>query len=236
LYCGQKTLVKSQRTEVTARVLACRSWGCPDCNPKRRARLVAEAIGGQPNVFITLTLRKSDPRSRPAQVRALARAWRIVRQRLCRQRGLKSIAFLAVVERTAAGTPHLHILARAPWIDQRWLSNQCAGLLDAPIVWIEAIDQHRGVARYVSKYVGKDPAKFAGSKRYWKSPDYERRPPRAGPIAGDDPIWWSIDNAAIKMVVHRWLSLGYGVEWLSPSHARRTIPPHKLAAIPEEFR
>ena len=236
MYCGQNTLVKFTQRETTAKILACRSWTCPDCQPKRRQRLIAEAIGGQPTVFITLTLRRDDPRKRDAQVRALARAWRIIRQRCCRQRKVKTIDFLAVVERTAAGTPHLHILARAPWIDQHWLSDQADELLDAPIVWIEKIDQHRGVATYVSKYVGKDPTKFAGSKRYWKSPDYERRPPRAGPIAGDDPIWWSIDDAAIKMVVHRWLSLGYGVEWLSPSHARRTIPPHKLAAIPEEFR
>jgi acyl carrier protein phosphodiesterase len=42
-------------------------------------------------------------------------------------------------------------------------------LINAPIVWIEAISHLGKAIRYVTKYVGKAPAKFSNLKRYWQS-------------------------------------------------------------------
>ncbi len=175
LYCGQNTLVKRSEGDLHAKVLRCRSWNCLDCAPGRRRRLIAEACGGKPNKFITLTLRATDPRTQEERVKALSRAWRVMRARICRRLKIKTIPFLAVVERTKAGTPHLHILARAKFIDHAYLSNMAKELLDAPIVDIRHIDAHRGIATYVAKYVGKDPVKIGTCKRYWQAPGYDLR-------------------------------------------------------------
>lgn len=79
------------------------------------------------------------------------------------------IAWFGFLERTKRGEPHAHILLRAPFIPQDWISEQMKRLINAPIVWIEAISHLGKAIRYVTKYVGKAPAKFGNLKRYWQS-------------------------------------------------------------------
>jgi len=79
------------------------------------------------------------------------------------------IAWFGFMERTQAGEPHVHILLRAPFIPQDWISEQMERLISAPIVWIEAIEHVGKAVRYVTKYVGKAPAQFGRLKRYWQS-------------------------------------------------------------------
>jgi hypothetical protein len=79
------------------------------------------------------------------------------------------IAWFGFMERTKLGEPHAHILLRAPFIPQDWISEQMERLIAAPIVWIEAIEAVGKAVRYVTKYVGKAPAQFGKLKRYWQS-------------------------------------------------------------------
>lgn len=215
MYCGQESLVKTIGSETHGKVLRCRSWKCTDCAPGRRKRLVAEGIGGNPTTFITLTLRADDPRDRPEQVKALAAAWRIMRKRIQRRWLVKRIPFLAVVERTKAGTPHLHILSRVRYLDQKTLSAWAGELLDAPIVDIRRIDAHRGIARYVSKYVGKDPEQFGTCKRYWQSPDYDQRPAPEKSAPGPGFNWLNKVKHPLWKLVRDFEAAGLIAEWRS---------------------
>lgn len=229
MYCGQGTLVKHHPGGRTASVLRCRSWRCEHCQPVRRKGLIAEAASGQPRTFLTLTLRADDPRSPSDRVKALSRCWRIIRQRLTRLTGGREIEFLAVVEKTKRGTPHLHVLARAPFISQRWLSQACAEILDAPIVDIRRIDKHRAIAGYVAKYVGKDPTKVGSAKRYWKSKRFDLRPADLRKPQRKPGETFEVVDLAFNSIVASWKLAGWSLDWLSPDRVTarfaKTDPP-----------
>lgn len=176
-YCGERSLVKY---DGPARIVAsqlCRAWTCPDCAPNRQKRLIAEAHAGSPNTFLTLTSRRREGLTANQAALQITRAWRLIRLRLMRQRRLKKLPFLAVMEATRNGWPHLHILLRSIWIDQKQLSAWMDELAESPIVDIRRIDNKGKVAAYVAKYVSKCAHKFGSAKRYYKSRDYDLRDP-----------------------------------------------------------
>lgn len=169
----------------------CRSWGCEECQPTRKRQLVALAASGQPTSFITLTVNPAHGPTARARARKLVDAWRVVVRRAKKKYGYRSIPYLAVFEATKAGEPHLHILARVKWIDQRWLSAQMRSLIGAPIVDIRRVKGKRMVARYVAKYVGKEPGKFGTCKRYWRTRDYQVDFPRPREVYPFPDIPWT---------------------------------------------
>lgn len=134
---------------------------------------MAQAAAGNPNRFITLTINPSVGSNPEHRLRLLARAWRLIVKRLRRQHPQTDIAYLAVVEGTKRGEPHLHILYRGPYIAQRWLSEAMDGIAESPIVDIRRVRDPNQVVRYVAKYITKRPAQFGTSKRYWRTQNYE---------------------------------------------------------------
>ena len=173
MLCCEWTLVKSFSTHLTAEPLKCRRWSCDYCQPYRASDLRRQARDGKPDTFLTLTVNPMVGKDPDHRARTLVRAWRLIRLRAIRKYKYKSIPFIAVFEATKAGEPHLHILCRVPWIDQRWLSRQMAELMSAPICDIRRIKHVGQLANYVAKYVGKDPQAFKRCKRYWASHDYK---------------------------------------------------------------
>jgi hypothetical protein len=85
------------------------------------------------------------------------------------QRAYERLHYMAFLERTKLGEPHLHILLRSPFIPQDWLAEQMGDLIGAPVCWIEEIKNSRAAVSYVTKYVTKEPAQFGTGKRYWVS-------------------------------------------------------------------
>lgn len=98
-------------------------------------------------------------------------AYRITSQVKAKQ--IKRLHYMAFVEATERGTPHLHILLRTKYIPQQWISQQMAELIDSPIVWMEKIKGPKSAIQYVAKYVVKAPARFGKSRRYWTSRFYQ---------------------------------------------------------------
>jgi len=172
MYCKEWCLVKRTNPELTIIPLRCKCWTCEECQPGRRLRLIAEGLQGFPNTFMTLTTWRRPGACPEAAARALVKAWRTVRQEYLKKHGKRSLPFLAVFEATTAGWPHLHIIARSKWIDQKWLSRRMDELIGAPIVDVRRIEKRARAVRYVTKYVGKEPHRFVGVKRYWRSLDY----------------------------------------------------------------
>ena len=172
MFCAEWCLVKRTRPGLTIIPLRCRCWTCEECQPRRRSQLIREGVRGKPNLFITLTSVYRPGGSPAAAARALVCAWRKVREEYIKVHGKGSLPFLAVFEATLNGWPHLHIIARAKWVSQKWLSKRMAALTGAKIVWVERIKGGRRTVNYVTKYVGKEPMRFATVKRYWRSQDY----------------------------------------------------------------
>lgn len=138
----------------------------------RKSLLIKEASAGKPSTFITLT---SNPASGPdpaSRAHELVLAWRHIVRQLRTRPQFKRLQYLVVIEKTKNGEPHLHILARMPYLSQKWLSDQMRALTNAPIVDIRRVKGEKAIANYVSKYIGKNPAVYEGCKRYWRSLDY----------------------------------------------------------------
>lgn len=211
MICSEWCLVKRETAGLKVVPLRCHCWNCDECRPARTARLVYEAKTGQPNIFITLTSRNRPDQTPDEAARALAHAWRKVRAEYLREHGKRSLDFLAVFEATKRGWPHLHIVARCKWIDQAWLSARMDALTGSPIVDVRKIKDAKTLAHYVSKYIGKNPFRFQGVKRYWRSLKFLAPAPLDDPPVMDlGERWEPIDCNWRHMVevleTHGWVA------------------------------
>ena len=209
--CSESSLVNYGVEAARAVTLKCRSWGCDICQPDRSRQLVALARSGKPNTFVTLTSNPATGGSPASRARRLAHAWPKLVKRIKAKYGYSHIPYFCVFEATKKGEPHLHILLRVKWIDQRWLSNQMRELTSAPIVDIRHVTNSNKVANYISKYVGKDPHRFATCKRYWRTRSWElttyEKPEQEG-------FWgrgWDIRDVSLTWLREAWESWGWEV-------------------------
>jgi hypothetical protein len=171
--CTDRTLVNEGPSEGTIATLKCKRWSCPNCLDYNRRQVVAKARDGNPTTFMTLTWNANRRETPDEAARVMKHAWVVLRRRIAKRYAVKNIPFIVVFERTKKGYPHMHILLRAPFIKQEWLSEQMADLIDAPIVDIRAIKDRKHAFWYITKYLGKDLAAFEGCKRWWRSHNYE---------------------------------------------------------------
>jgi hypothetical protein len=215
LYCGSHTLVKYEDRVRYARRLKCRSWSCPDCEPYRKKRLISEAMGGNPTMFLTLTCRRAEGKDADTAARELSHAWRLLRLRWMRLKKVKRLPFLAVFEPHASGWPHLHIVLRAGFIDWKWLSAQMLELLDSPHVYVERLNSNRKVAGYVAKYIGKGTSKFGTLKRFWKSQDYEQRKKPEGSVFDTARHKQERQDQRLESIAAAWKLMGWELTYHS---------------------
>ena len=173
MLCGEEIKVNGQAWSGAAISLRCKCWHCQYCAEINKVSVIGRAKAGRPDTFITLTVNPRWGGSPDERARALVESWRKIRRKVEEQLGKERIPFMAVFEATKKGEPHLHILCRLKWLDQKWLSGQMKEMMDAPIVDIRRIKDRDQASRYVAKYVGKACHKFEGTKRYWTSRDFQ---------------------------------------------------------------
>lgn len=228
MLCRSRTLVHYDDNRAVAVTLRCRSWGCELCGPERARQLVAEAMAGCPDRFVTLTIKSTIGASPADRARMLARAWRVTLARWRRRHPGQRHEYLAVFEATLRGEPHLHILVRGPYIAQRWLSAQMAELIKSPVVDIRRVVSGRGVASYVAKYIGKAPHRFGSCKRYWRTAGWivEHRPDD-GRCGG-----WSLDDRPLWSVEEDWRAAGATVERTGADEIVATWPAWRAQYFP----
>lgn len=213
--CGGWSLVHHQNGDSRAISLWCRAWTCPDCFWRRLRRLKREAQAGQPTTFLTLTVNPATYSGPDERAMRLSHAFRAFIRLARKTYPAKPIDYLAVFETTKRGEPHLHVLMRAPYIPQRWISALMSKLINAPIVDISKVHDKRHVAAYVAKYISKGPHRFGTTKRYWSSPGYHlQRPPRVAP-ADDGGSRWYVQRDPLLVIADQWCKLGYAVEWIN---------------------
>jgi len=170
---------------------------------------MAQAASGAPTRFVTLTVNPAFYDSPAERLSRLAWAWRNVVKRLRRERPDEEFEYLAVVEETKRGEPHLHILLRGPYIRQRWLADAMKELIGAQIVDIRAVRGLRQAVNYVAKYITKAPAQFGKAKRYWMSQHYKPKEekPEDPPALAD--ARWHVDRRTIPEIVSEWFHEGF---------------------------
>lgn len=213
--CGGWSLVKHEPTGTRAITLWCRSWTCADCAPYRIGALKKLGSVGQPTTFITITVNPAIGQDSQDRARQLSEAWKVVVKR-ARRKFLKApLEYLAIFEETKRGEPHLHILARAPYIPQKWLSDQMKMLIAAPVVDIRRVKGSKQAAWYVAKYAGKGPKAFPALKRYWQSTRWNIDPDR--PARGDQRVdtgWriWQEPLVVIRDILSQW---GTQATWIN---------------------
>jgi len=189
--------------------LKCRAWNCDFCAPERKAQLMALAASGSPQRFVTLTVNPAIGQDPEDRLRQLARAWRLVVKRLRRADPDHCVEYLAIVEQTKKGEPHLHILLRSSYIRQQFLSEVMNELIDSPIVDIRSIRNQGEVIRYVAKYVTKAPKQFGRGKRYWHSKGYELDPPRKPTADELANAWFEVVERPVDLVLWDYACRGY---------------------------
>lgn len=219
-YCGERCISTTEGSAKIAVTLKCRSWGCADCAPRRQRQLVAQAIAGHPTRLLTLTSRRTEGTTAERAAKALVLAWRLIRRRIHSQHADKRVEFLAIFERTQLGWPHLHILMRGPYLDQRWLSAQMQELTDSPIVDIRRVKSKRGAAHYVAKYTAKGPGQFGTLKRYWRSKAYEVVPY----IKKKSAHLWDIQTMSLHKWAQAFVEFGWTVTFIEADKAKAQPP------------
>jgi len=207
--CREWTLVKNLDPVRYAKPLKGRAWSCDLCAPDRRRQLMALAAAGEPIRFLTLTVNPRVGTDQADRLRMLADAWRTCVKRLRRRYVDKEIEYLAVVEETKQGEPHLHILLRSPYIPQAYLSHVMAELLSAPVVDIRRIRGRQEVVRYVAKYITKAPKQFGNAKRYWTSQNYALDSSEATAEKPEMGPGWKVVKEPLVTIIERWLYDGY---------------------------
>ena len=224
-YCNETSAVKCDAKSALVVSLKCKSWNCPDCMPKRKAQLIAEAIGGKPDMFLTLTSRKRDGVPPHTAALELSRAWSLIRKRLMRKPQYKKLPFIAVLEKHKSGWPHMHILLRAKFIPHALLSEWMEEICDGPVVWIERLRDPKKAGVYCSKYCGKAEDKIGTAKRYWQSRDYDLREEKDPQKTNPDSRPWIVALRHIDSVVDDLSFNAYEVKWLGPWRASISFVP-----------
>lgn len=222
--CKPRLLLQWKDGHAKAFHVRCKQWRCPDCRPKLRRKLRAIAFAGAPTTFITLTSNPKYGRSPAHRAWMLVRALRTLKRMLHRFEGVQRFEYFAVIEATKRGEPHLHVLARCPYIPQKVLSYYWGLLTGATVVHIERVTSARGASAYVAKYTSKDPADFRGRRRYNRSRGYaleRREKPPPSPLKGCELRELKADIAWIAVA---WSSSGWAPGLSNSEYIEATCP------------
>jgi hypothetical protein len=171
------------------------------------------AAAGEPTTFLTLTVNPTFGTSPEDRARHLVSAFRTMLKRASRKFTKQPLHYLAVFERTKKGEPHLHVLMRAPYIPQAWISETMAALINAPIVDIRKVHNRAVAAAYIAKYVSKGPQQFATLKRYWMTRGYHLTKVKRSKDADEWSSGWRVVRQSLYLLAEHWETFGHSVIW-----------------------
>jgi len=206
MLCSEASLVNHGLGAVRAVTLRCRCWSCDYCLPMRKARLVKDVAAGLPTKLLTLTTRAVVGGDEVAEARRQGDALATLIARIRKRCAGQEIAYFAVREATKRGWPHIHVALRAPFIPWEWLTKQWLEISGSPGIDIRAIYGAGNAARYLAKYIGKDPHRFGTTKRYWHSRNWFDVVPEPEHVVSDWNSKWHIVREHLgKLAEDAWM-------------------------------
>ena len=206
MLCGEASLVNHGMQAIRAVTLRCRCWSCDGCLPMRTAQLIRDIAVGEPTKLLTLTTRSVEGGDAVAEARRFTE-WFAQFIRLIKKRyPAEKIAYFVVREAHKSGWPHIHVALRAPFIDQQWLSTTWEALTGSDNVDIRKIYGAGNAARYLAKYIGKNPHRFGTTKRYWHSRNWFDPAPASERRPGEwDSVWRIVPEYLGKLAENAWM-------------------------------
>lgn len=165
--CGSWSVVGLREDGTTiVHPLYCRSWQCARCARLQKRRLLQRLDGVKAHTFMTLTCNPRAHQDPTLAFTAMSLAVNHLMKRIRRRWPGCEVEYFLVWERTAAGWPHAHLMLRAPFIPQNWLSAQWRDLTGAPVVDIRPVHSSDHLLAYLSKHLVKAPSVPPGMKHY----------------------------------------------------------------------
>lgn len=243
-FCLEQTITATSSFGQVAAPVKCKRWTCPNCADWRQRCLMARCIEGEPNRFITWTCRRGQYATELETAQAMVAAWRTVVQRWRRLNPYHKCEYLCVFEPHTSGWPHMHVLWKGHWLDQKWLSQQGAELLNSPNQSVSRIKDGKSAAYYVAKYFSKTPTRYGKLKRYWTSKNWPKLKHIDAGKAFHNGFPIDMVNRKIADIVHEWRRhhkevwqkppdiQGWGTLWEPPRKApSQRHPPRAWRAL-----
>jgi len=199
--------------------LYCHKWTCDHCRKLKSKKWKDIAMSGQPERFITLTLRAQKKLTAKYQARIIKDAFTKLVKDIRHDYG--EMEYLMVFELTKQGTPHVHIMQRGAFIPKGWLSRKWQKYTGSFIVDIKSIRDPRDVSRYMMKYLGKalsDVARELHGMRIIQRSKKWIIPEVAKELEGDTPIdddvleWTFCTFRPYEVVDRATMILGYTIK------------------------
>jgi len=224
LECGSWSVVGRQEDGTTiVHPLSCKRWSCRSCAPRRKRKLLARLDGTKPVSLLTLTCRPSAHLDPDSAFFTMSASVNKLFKRIRRVWPHAEVEYFLVWERTAKGWPHAHLLLRAPYVPQTWLSRHWADLTGAPIIDIRQVHTAGQVVAYISKYLTKDPQAPAGMKRFRSSLRFFPAVlPQADP-AGKLFTTWTMSRKSACELAAEFSDAGYTVH-IDPAGSIQCFP------------
>lgn len=229
--CTNSAFVNAGPAEGEVSLLRCKKWDCETCKPYNRMKVMNAARRGKPNIFMTLTSKNGCFATPDEAARDMKRALVLLRRRIQRRWGIEKLPFIVVFERTKKGWPHMHLLLRGKYMHWRVLRGMWEELTGSHQVDVRFIKKHTQVLFYVTKYIGKELAAFAGCKRWWRSHNYnvvDEDPYQLQPLGSwmeKISIEWGVIVEAMESGIVEAEKVGkYKWRWRWPDDRRTGLP------------
>lgn len=216
--CGKGIIASDTPLEKRAICFRCKGWGCEFCGPVNLRDLRAVARKGRPSWRLDLTIKQQPGKTPSEEAQAMVHMWRMVRQWSERLREDR-IEFLAIFERhPSSGRPHLHILLRCRRIDAEQLRAYLTRLNETRQFKLKHITNSRKAINYATKYAAKDPERFDGCKRWWKSRGWTVEADDWTPPVMDRDAVWELREVTPYEWMHACLCAGFQPEEKRPGY------------------
>lgn len=134
--------------------IRCKCWTCEHCAKINKYLLEQKIASGEPDRMVTLTCRPVEGYT-PKEIHDRCRK-KIPLLFAALRKEFGEIEYAAVLETTAKGMPHWHILCRGGYIPQARLKQLWHKMTGNFVVGVEKIRSAKSVQSYIVKYLAKD--------------------------------------------------------------------------------
>jgi hypothetical protein len=177
------------------------------------------------SLFATLT---TSPRTAPTPAEAFTRANNalpLLFKRWRRKFPGTRFEYFLVWERTKAGWPHAHILLSANRPSKHWLSEEWKALTGSYIVDLQTIASSEHAARYLTKYLTKDPQVPEGHRRWRRSAHFFQTAKEPPPFKRQVASGWTKQPRPPLAQALVWLRQGFALDLQDPDMPRCLSSP-----------